>query len=254
MPYDLKDRVALVTGGARDIGRAIANKLASCGARVVVNYFSSADAAQETVAAIQQAGGRAVAVQADVTQSSEIEQLVRETRMAFGDAIHILVNNAGGLVGRRTIQEMDEAFWHEVLTLNLTSAFLVSKAVLPHMPEGGSIINLGSLAARNGGGPGSLAYATSKGGILTFTRGLAKELGPERKIRVNCISAGLIDTTFHDRFTPEGVRRSAVEGPILLRREGTAEDIGNAAAFLASAEADFITGESLEINGGMYFS
>ena len=252
MSYDLSGQVALVTGGGRDIGRAISLRLAECGCSVVVNYHTSEAEAQATVQAIEQQGGRGTAVQADVTQAEDVERLLDATRAAFGETLHVLVNNAGGLVARKTLDEMDEAFWRQVIDLNLTSAFLVTKAALPYLADGASIVNLTSLAARNGGGRGASAYATAKGGLLTFTRSLAKELGPLRRIRANAVSAGLIATTFHDRFTPPDVRTSVVEGTP-LGREGQAEDVADVVAYLASGAAAFITGESIEINGGVYF-
>lgn len=251
MQVDMAGKVAIVTGGGRDIGRAIALRLAGAGASVTVNYLGRPEEATATVAEIEGVGSRAIAVEADVTKPDDVERLVAETRRAFGDAIHVLVNNAGGLVARKKMDEMDEEFWRFVLDLNLGSVFRVSKAVLPFMPDGGAIVNLASLAAHDGGGPGAIAYSVSKGGVLTFTRGLAKELGP-RKIRVNCVSPGMIATTFHDTFTTPEVRK-VVAGRTALGREGQADEIARAVLFLASDMAAFVTGESLEVNGGLYF-
>ncbi len=251
MAQHLNGKIALVTGGGRDIGRSICLKLASAGAAVVVNYCASADEAEATVREIESAGGRSVAVQADVTRWKDIQRLVEETRKAFGDEIHILVNNAGGLVARKRIHEMDGDFWDHVLSLNLKSVFMVSKAVLEHMPDGGAIVNLSSLAARDGGGGGAIAYASAKGGIMTFTRGLAKEVG-SRRIRVNSISPGLINTTFHDTFTPDEAR-ARVATSAALGREGCPEEVADSVAYLASEEASYITGASIEINGGLNF-
>ncbi|RMD95737.1 MAG: 3-oxoacyl-ACP reductase FabG [Calditrichaeota bacterium] len=247
----LQNKVAIVTGGGRDIGRAVSLKLAQEGAAVAVNYRSSETAAQQVVQEIEGLGGKAMAVRADVTRMAEIERMVQETQSAFGDSIHVLVNNAGGLVARKRMHEMDEAFWDTVLGLNLKSMFLVTKAVLPHMPDGSAIVNMGSLAARDGGGGGAIAYATSKGGVLTFTRGLAKELR-DRKIRVNCVSPGLIGTTFHDTFTPDEVRAKVAQ-MTLCGREGTPEDVAKVVWFLASDASSYINGESIEVNGGLYF-
>jgi Dehydrogenases with different specificities (related to short-chain alcohol dehydrogenases) len=146
---------------------------------------------------------------------------------------------------------MDENFWDSVMALNLKSVFLVTQAAAPYLAEGGAIVNLSSLAARDGGGGGALAYSAAKGAVLTLTRGLSKELA-SRKIRVNCVSPGMIDTTFHDTFTSPEVRK-AVAGRTSIGREGTAQDVANAVAFLASDAAAYITGESIEINGGIYF-
>jgi 3-oxoacyl-[acyl-carrier protein] reductase len=252
MHVDLAGKVALVTGGGRDIGRAIAISLAKSGAAVAINYLSSASHAASTVSEIVKDGGRAIAVQADVTNAREVARLVSETRAAFGDGIDVLVNNAGGLLARKRIDEMDEAFWDQVIALNLKSVFLVTKAVLPHMNEGGAIVNLSSLAARDGGGGGAIAYSSSKGAVLTMTRGLSKELAP-RRIRVNCVSPGLIDTTFHDTFTSPEIRKT-VAGRTSIGREGTPHDVANAVLFLASNASSYITGESIEINGGLWFA
>jgi 3-oxoacyl-[acyl-carrier protein] reductase len=252
MHVDLSKKVALVTGGGRDIGRATVLAVAASGAAVVVNYCSSEARARTLVDEVVQRGGKAVAVRADVTRAEEVEHLVAETRRAFGDRIDILVNNAGGLVARKRLEEMDMAFWNTVLALNLTSVFLVTRAALPYIPAGGAIVNLSSLAARDGGGGGAIAYASAKGAVLTLTRGLSKELAP-RKIRVNAVSPGLINTTFHDTFTAPEVRQ-AVVSRTSVGREGAAEDVANAILFLASDASSYINGESIEINGGLYFA
>jgi 3-oxoacyl-[acyl-carrier protein] reductase len=153
--------------------------------------------------------------------------------------------------GEKTMDEMDENFFDFVLNLNLKSVFIVTKEALPFMTEGGSIINFSSKAARDGGGPGAIAYSTAKGGVLTITRGLAKELGP-KKIRVNCVSPGMINTTFHNVFTKQEVREK-VAASTPLRREGEACEVGDLVLYLASERASFITGASIEINGGTYF-
>jgi 3-oxoacyl-[acyl-carrier protein] reductase len=249
---DLKNKVAIVTGGARDIGRAVSIKLASMGASVALNYFDNPDDAKDTLQTIQSAGGKAIAIQGDMTMSADIQKLIEGTQKEFGKTVHILVNIAGGLVGRKKIDEMDEAFWDFVITLNLKSVFLVTKVVLPFMADGGAIVNFASQAARDGGGPGAIAYSSAKGGVMTFTRGLAKELGP-RKIRVNSISPGMINTTFHNTFTkPEVRQRVAAATP--LGREGEAREVADLVAFLVSDSSSFINGDSIDINGGTYFS
>jgi 3-oxoacyl-[acyl-carrier protein] reductase len=249
---ELTNKVAVVTGGARDIGRAVSLKLAAEGASVVVNYYDNPNDAAETVRMITDAGGKAIAIQADATKAGDIHKLVMKCRETFGQSIHILVNVAGGLMGRKKMDDMDEEFWDSVMNVNLKSAFLVTKAVLPYMADGGAIVNFASQAARDGGGFGAIAYATAKGGILTFTRGLAKELGP-RKIRVNCVSPGMINTTFHNTFTKPEVRQK-VAGMTPLGREGEAAEVAELVFFLASGRSSFINGESVEINGGTYFS
>jgi 3-oxoacyl-[acyl-carrier protein] reductase len=251
MQTDLRGKVAVVTGGARDIGRAIALRLAECGAAVVVNYHASGDRAFEVVRDIEAAGGKGIAIQADVTNSREVGRLVEQTRAAFGEALHVLVNNAGGLIARKTIAEMDEAFFDAVMDVNFKSVFLVTKAFAPRIAAGGAIVNLSSLAARDGGGPGGAIYAAAKGAVLTLTRGLSKELASQ-KVRVNCVSPGLIDTTFHDVHTkPEA--RKATAARTSVGREGNPDDVANTVVFLASNASAYINGESIEINGGLYF-
>jgi len=249
---DLKGKVAIVTGGTRDIGRAISIRLAKDGAKVVANYFNNAENAQITLKEIEAVGGTGIIVKGDMTKKADVDHMIEETRAAFGESIDIVVNNAGGLVARKTIDEMDEAFFNKVMFLNLNSTFLVSKAALPFMGSGGSIVNIASQAGRDGGGGGSLAYATSKGAVITFTRGLAKEVGP-RNIRVNSLCPGMIATKFHDDFTKDEVRKK-VEGMTPLRRQGSAEEIANTVACLASSETSFMTGANVDINGGLVFS
>ncbi len=241
-------KVALVTGGGRDIGKSVSEKLAAGGARVIVNYRSDEAAAQATVDGILAAGGDAVLYRADVTKASEVAGLVE----AAGDRIDILVNLAGGMVARKTLAEMDEAFFDQVMELNLKSAFLVTKAALPKLAKGSAIVNVASLAGRDGGGPGASIYATSKGALMTLTRSWAKEMGPQG-IRVNAVCPGLIGTSFHDIFSkPEG--RAAVAGNTPLRREGHPDDVADLIAYLASDEASFLTGTCVDINGGLGFS
>jgi 3-oxoacyl-[acyl-carrier protein] reductase len=241
-------KVALVTGGGRDIGKSVSEKLAAGGARVIVNYRSDEAAAQATVDGILAAGGDAVLHRADVTKASEVAGLVE----AAGDRIDILVNLAGGMVARKTLAEMDEAFFDQVMELNLKSAFLVTKAALPKLVKGSAIVNVASLAGRDGGGPGASIYATSKGALMTLTRSWAKEMGPQG-IRVNAVCPGLIGTSFHDIFSkPEG--RAAVAGNTPLRREGHPDDVADLIAYLASDEASFLTGTCVDINGGLGFS
>jgi len=248
----LKNKVAIVTGGARDIGRAVSIKLACLGAAVAVNYFDNPEDAEETVKTIDASGGRAVAIQGDVTKPADVQRLVAETQKAFGSAIHILVNVAGGLVGRKKIDDMDESFWDAVITLNLKTVFLVTKAVLPHLTDGGVIVNFSSQAARDGGGFGAIAYSAAKGGVMTFTRGLAKELGA-RKIRVNAVAPGMINTTFHNTFTKPEVRQK-VAASTPLGREGEAPEIAELVAYLVSDASSFVNGAVIDINGGTFFS
>lgn len=248
----LDGKVAIVTGGTRDIGRSCSLKLAAAGAQVAVNYLNNKDAGDETVAAIEQVGGTAILVKGDMTKKADADRLIAAAREAFGSDIHVLVNNVGGLVARKTVQEMDEEFLNQVMALNLNSTFLTTQAAVPYMTSGASIVNLASLAGRDGGGGGASAYSAAKGAVMTFTRAMAKELGPNG-IRVNALCPGMIDTTFHDTFTPDQVRRN-VEATVPLRRQGHPDDCANLVAYLASDASAYITGANIDINGGMFFS
>lgn len=245
----LRGKTAIVTGGGRDIGRGCAIKLAAEGANVAINYFSSSDGADAAVEEIKSSGGNAFALQGDLNAQNGVDTLVAKTVEAFG-TVDVLVNNTGGLIARKTVAEMTLEHWQAVMDLNLTSTFLMIKACLPHMTSG-AIVNLASQAGRDGGGPGAVAYAASKGAVMTMTRGLAKELGPE--IRVNALCPGMIDTDFHNVFTKDEVRRN-VEAASPVKRQGTPEDIANLVVFLASDDSAFITGANVDINGGMLFS
>jgi len=245
----LKDSTAIVTGAGRDIGRACALRLAAEGANVALSYHSSSEGAESAVAEIKAGRGNAIAVQADLNVPGDVDALVTQTVDAFG-GVSILVNNTGGLVARKTIAEMSLEHWNNVMSLNTTSTFLMVKACLPHMKKG-AIINLASQAGRDGGGPGAVAYATSKGAVMTMTRGMAKELGPD--IRVNAICPGMIDTDFHNVFTKPEVR-THVANASPVKREGVPEDVANLVYFLASEQSAFVTGANFDINGGMLYS
>lgn len=248
----LKDKVAIVTGGGRDIGREVSRVLAREGAKVVINYANDEASAAETLAGIRAAGGEAIVCRADVTTAEGVAALIAATEAAYGERIDILVNLAGGMVERRPLAEIDEAFFDKVMTLNLKSAYLTTRAVVPHMPAGSAIVNFSSQAGRDGGGPGASIYATSKGAVMTFTRSMAKELGPQG-IRVNSLCPGMIATSFHDIFTKPEVR-TAVAGGTPLRRQGRAEEVAETVLYLASDDAAFVTGANIDINGGTYFS
>lgn len=245
----LKGKRAIVTGGGRDIGAAVAKMLAREGASVAISYFESSKGADSVLADIRGAGGEALAVQADLNTQAGVDALVEATVSTFG-GVDILVNNAGGLVARKTIAEMDLAHWNHVMDLNLTSIFMMTKACLGHMTTG-AIVNIASQAGRDGGGPGAVPYATSKGAVMTMTRGLAKELGPD--IRVNAICPGMIDTDFHNIHTPDAGRRN-FEASAPVKRQGHVDDAANLVLFLASNDSGFMTGTNIDINGGMLFS
>ena len=249
---NLSGKVAIVTGGARDIGKAISKKLALQGAKVVINYFDNKQQAEQTLSEIKSDGGDAIIVDGDMTKQSNVDNLVRKTINTYGDEVHILVNVAGGLVARKTISEMDENFFNHLMSLNMNSVFLATKAVVPYMKSGASIVNFASQAGRDGGGPGASAYATSKGAVMTFTRAMAKELG-SKNIRVNALCPGMIATTFHDTFTKDQVRTN-VANATPLRREGESKEVADLVVYLASSESSFVTGTNIDINGGLAFS
>ena len=246
---NLIGKVALVTGASRDIGRAISISLANAGVKVLVNYYRDKSMGEETVSIIKNNGGDAIAVYADVTNSGNVSNMIKESQKVFGNEVHILVNNVGGLFARKKISEIDENFYNLLMDVNFKSVFLMTKAIKPIMPEGGSIVNISSQAARDGGGPGSSLYSASKGAVTSYTRALAKEFGPDG-IRVNAITAGMTSTRFHDDFTSDEIRKK-VAGATPLRREGKPEEIADLAIYLASDSSSYITGANIDINGGI---
>ncbi|MDB5084239.1 MAG: Oxidoreductase [Bacilli bacterium] len=253
MKIDLSNQIALITGASGGIGRAIAIELAGCGAKVIVNYLSNQTGAEETAEVIRAGGGEAVVIQADVTDLAQIQKLIESSEKAFGNSVDILVNNAGHLVERRPIEDMTLDLYEKVMDVNVKSTVFVTKAVIPGMKSKGqgSIINMSSLAAHNGGGAGSGIYAASKGAILTLTKSMAKELAPHG-IRVNCLAPGFIEETkFHSTFTSPEARLATIAG-IPLGRGGVPQDVSGIVAFFASSYSSFITGETFEINGGAF--
>ena len=248
---DLNGKTALVTGAGVGIGRAIAIALARAGADVALT-FQSHDAGP-VVKEIRAAGRQAYAYQLDATRRPDVDGIVDNAAQALGGRIDILVNNAGGLIAKYEIAVMEDDHWHRVLDVNLTSAFFCTRAVLRYMPDNGRIVCVSSQAARNGGAPGSIAYATAKAGLLGFVRGLAKELGA-RGITVNGIAPGLIlDTPFHAAFTPADKQKATIAATP-LKRAGYPEDCAGAVLYLVSDLASFATGTVIDLNGGTYFS
>lgn len=248
---DLSGKVALVTGGGSGIGRACALALGARGARVVVHYNKSREGALAVVKELRSKGGDAFAFGGDLTQAQDARSLVEQAEKRF-QAIDVLVNNAGDLVERKSFLEMGEALWRSVIDVNVTSTFLMCQAVAPLMiaRRSGAIVNMASLAAWNGGGPGAFAYSAAKGAIVSLTKGIAKELAPHG-VRVNCVSPGLIgDTSFHGRFTAKDAFLGIAK-TVPLGRAGTPEEVASVVAFLAAPESSYLTGETIEINGGL---
>jgi len=248
----LKGKAALVTGGGSGIGAAVVRKLAARGCVVGIHYHTSHDEAAALCREIAESCGEARAFQADLTDESEAGDLVTRFVEAFG-RIDVLVNNAGDLVARKPLEEMSLDFFRKVAAINMDTAMLVTRAAIPHMKgdPGASIVNVASLAGRKGGHGGSLAYATAKGAMITWTRALSAELAP-LGIRVNAVAPGLIlGTRLHaTHTTPESAQRTVAGIP--LGRAGRPEDVARAVAFLASEYDGFITGATLDINGGVY--
>lgn len=247
---NLKNKVAIVTGGGRDIGRATALHLAEAGCKVAINYHSSSEGADSAVKKIIASGGEAFATQGDMTDENAVAELVKKTVDTLG-GVNVLAHVTGGLVARKPLPELTTEHWNTVMNLNATSFLFLCRAAVPHMSDGGAIVVTASQAGRDGGGPGALAYAASKGAVMTMTRGLAKELGPG--IRVNSVCPGMIDTDFHNTFTKPEVR-SHVANATPLKREGSSEDVANLICYLASDQAAFVTGANVDINGGLVFS
>jgi len=252
MDIRLDGKVAIVTGSIQGIGLATAEVFAETGASVVINNHRDYMELEKVAQDIRNKGGKVKAVEADVSRRDECQKLL-DAALELGGRIDILVNNAGGLVKRVPVAEFTEDYFQTVVDINLRTAFLMSHMVIPQMKKQGSgkIINLSSQAAHDGGGPGSAAYSSTKGGIWTFTKSLAKELGPDG-IHVNCIAPGFIaNTVFHNTFTSKETHEMII-GMIPLRRHGRAEDVARVALFLASVLSDYITGQTIEVNGGLY--
>ncbi|TCC16197.1 SDR family NAD(P)-dependent oxidoreductase [Kribbella speibonae] len=247
---DFRDQVVVVTGASSGIGAAAAVGFAETGAAVALHYHRNEEGAKHTVGAVQTAGGTASLHQADLADPKAADAFVDEVLAQHG-RIDVLVNNAGDLVNRSAIADVPDEEFHRILDVNLTSVFALSRRIVPvfRAQGGGSIVNVTSIAGRTGGAGGSVVYATSKGAVSTFTRGLAKELAPEG-IRVNAIAPGVIKTPFHDRHTADAQMQAMLTG-IPMGRTGTPHECVGTILFLASERmSSYVTGQIIEINGG----
>ena len=248
----LNGKRVLVTAGAQGIGEAITRAFLDVGAKVALHYFSSSGNAERIAAEAVDRGGFAISLSGDLRQQDVASRMVDQAAKRLG-GLDILINNAGSLVERKWLDAIDPAFWRKVMDINLSSMLYVSQAAAPHLAQNevSSMVNLASLAGRKGGHPGSLAYATSKGAILTFTRALATELAPQGT-RVNAVAPGLIlGTAFHTTHTSEQSAKETVE-TIPIGRAGNPGDVARAVLYLASEYDGFITGATIDINGGAY--
>jgi 3-oxoacyl-[acyl-carrier protein] reductase len=245
----LKNKVALVTGASSGIGAATAILFAELGARVAIGFHNNQKGAELVRSQIADMSGEAILCRADVSGTEGVESLNAQVLEALGP-VDILVNNAGSLVERLPILELTAESWDAVMDLNLKSAVLCTQKVVPTMiaRKSGAIINIGSIAGRNGGGPGAGPYAAAKSGLMTYTKSLAKELAPHG-IRVNCVSPGVIDTPFHEIFSTPEMMSNFVK-MIPLGRVGTPMECAKVIAFLASDAASYVIGETIEVNGG----
>jgi len=252
MDFNLQGKRAIVTGGGVGIGKEIVAELSRAGARVATTYLTHRPDAEFLDGCAAASGTVVICKSLDAT----VEQSVIATIQGFCEAmggVDILVNNAGGLIQRVDTADMTLDHWRKVQAVNMESAFLVTREVLKYMADGGRIINVASLAGRNGGSNGSTAYATSKSAMFGFTRGLAKEVA-SRAITVNAVAPGLIlETPFHETFTPPEAQLSAIQN-IALKRAGVPSDVAGPVLWLASKHAGFVTGAIIDINGGQYFA
>lgn len=252
MIEDLKNKVVLITGASTGIGAATAIAFGRNRAKIAVHYNKSKAEAEKVAKAVEKAGGKAVLVNGDVTDSGVCKNIVEKTVAAYGQ-LDVLINNAGGLVQRVPIETVTDELFDQVMNLNVRSALMCIAAAVPHLREtgGGSIVNVTSVAARHGGGAGAVLYAGSKGFISTMTHGLAKELVKD-KIRVNAVSPGVITTPFHERYsTPQMLE--GFKATIPMNRLGAADECAGAFLFLASEQlSGYMTGQILEVNGGQY--
>jgi 3-oxoacyl-[acyl-carrier protein] reductase len=248
----LIDKKAMITGASQGIGYTIAEGLIKAGCHVAIHYYRNDEGPQRLKELATSRGQQAECFQADLTDSRAASACT-DRCMSFLGGMDVLINNAGSLVERRFLAEVNLDYWHQVLELNLTSMMIVSRQALPELEkaDGASIVNLASLAGRQGGHAGSLVYSTTKGAVITWTRSLASEVGP-KGIRVNSVAPGLIlGTSFHATHTTSASAEKTIQG-IPLGRAGNPEDVARAVIFLAGEYDGFITGSTIDINGGVY--
>lgn len=248
----LTNKNVLITAGAQGIGAAITKHFIDCGANVGIHYHSSSENATKLKDYAIHKGQKAIVIHGDLTKEDQAMSTVHKASEALG-GLDILINNAGSLVARNELKDIQTAFWNKVMDINLTSMMFVTRAATPFLTKNtnSSIVNLASLAGRKGGHAGSLAYSTSKGAVLTFTRALASELG-DNGVRVNAVAPGLIlGTAFHDTHTTKASAEKTIDG-IPIQRAGNTDDVARAVLYLASEYDGFITGATLDINGGVY--
>jgi 3-oxoacyl-[acyl-carrier protein] reductase len=252
MANGITGKTAVVTGASRGIGAATCRMLAKEGAaRIVVHYHSHRQGAEELARELEALGAQATLIGADLGSQEGIAGFILDLHVKAPN-VSILINNAGHLVKRAKLAECTSDLWDEVMNLNAKSVYFISQAIAPAMAAagGGVIINLSSIAARNGGGPGATIYAASKAAVACITKGMAKELAP-LGIRVNAVSPGTVDNYFHEKYSS----RQMLEGVIAQTpagKLGTNEEIADTIQFLLSDSAAYIIGQTIEINGGMY--
>ena len=254
MAREFEGKTALITGASRGIGAATAIALANSGAsRLVLHYNSYKPGIENVMTSARNAGAEAVAIQADLGTDTGVEAFLQGLK-ATGAGIDILVNNAGSLVKRAKLAEFTPELFDRVMTLNVKSAWFIAQAVAPHMIErkSGVIVNVSSIAARNGGGMGATIYAAAKAAVSTITKGLAKELAPQG-IRVNAVSPGTVDNNFHSQFSTRQILDAALAATP-AGALGTNEEIADTIVFLCSHAARYIHGQTIEINGGMFMA
>ncbi|GMV80883.1 MAG: 3-oxoacyl-ACP reductase [Planctomycetota bacterium] len=248
---NLSGKKVVVVAGSRGIGAASVEALAAAGAEVLFTYLTSQQPAEELAARVAKAGGKAACMKLDATDEAQSRAFAGQVKERLG-RVDVLFNNAGDMVARKPLPEVDAAYVRQVFDLNVLSTIIVTKDLLPLIPAGGVILNMTSAAARNGGGLGSGIYAASKGAILTLTRGWATELAP-RGIRVLAVAPGVIDTDFHKRHSkPELL--ATVTKTVPAGKYGTPEDVARAVVYLAGEGGGFMTGVTIDINGGVYMA